>query len=263
MELNDNTREISDIIKKVKELDKKYKDSIVGRKEICEVLISDLSSLKDKVSVLYNEVSRVRSDYEFKTGDYITDVKLALSLILRLANNKEEKYEIRPFYSNCFISPETKHGERNHELVGSSTLIIGEKTALDSLDCSKVYFGSDLGKETLKLVENGNSLIIVSNDYFSGCKPGYLLRTFTPIVVDEFDIRGSGSKPDISCYLFDDELKVAVEKFLQFVSVNGYDIEGLDEDDLYEAINNQYESKKDQPAVKKLTRKDNNNNNLQ
>ena len=52
-------------------------------------------------------------------------------------------------------------------------------------------------------------------------------------------------------YLFDDELKTATEKLMKFITENGADIKGLNEDKLFEVINKQ---SKTEGFIKKLKR---------
>ncbi len=249
----EDMQELSVCMQKVKELEEKYNESILDRQKIAFELKEELDSLRLFTWLLNNRINGIYSKYERlsdKEYPFVTDYELAMRLLLRLANSNEEKYIVKPFYSSDFLSQETKHGDRDFEITEGTTLIIGEKGVLDSIDNSKSYCGSELGKITYQLVKNGYSLIIGTNNYFDiNVKPGSGLSTFHNINVTEFDIRCCG--PDLSCYLFDDELKTATEKLMKFITENGADIKGLNEDKLFEVINKQ---SKTEGFIKKLKR---------
>lgn len=249
----EDMQELSVCMQKVKELEEKYNESIFDRQKIAFELKEELDSLRLFTWLLNNRINGIYSKYERlsdKEYPFVTDYELAMRLLLRLANSNEEKYIVKPFYSSDFLSQETKHGDRDFEITEGTTLIIGEKGVLDSIDNSKSYWGSELGKITYQLVKNGYSLIIGTNNYFDiNVKPGSGLSTFHNINVTEFDIRCCG--PDLSCYLFDDELKTATEKLMKFITENGADIKGLNEDKLFEVINKQ---SKTEGFIKKLKR---------
>ena len=240
-------------MQKVRELEERYNDSIFNRQKIALELKEELYSLRIFTWILNNRVDGLHSKYERlsdKKDPFVTDSELAMRVLLRLANGKEEKYIVKPFYSSDFLSQETKHGDKDFGITEGTTLIIGEKTILESIDNSKSYWGSELGRITYQLVKDGYSLIIGTNNYFdTNVKPGSGLSVFDSINVTEFDIKCCG--PNLSCYLFDDELKTAVEKFMKFIVEYSADIKGLDEEKLFEVINKQTKTK---GFIKKLKR---------
>ena len=241
----EDIQELSVCMQKVKELEEKYNESILDRQKIAFELKEELDSLRIFTWLLNEKVDGLHSKYKSlsdKEYPFVTDFELAMRLLLRLANSNKEKYIVKPFYSSDFLPQETKHGDRDLWVAEGTTLIIGEKSVLDGIDNSKSYWGSELGKITYQLVKNGHSLVIGTNNYFdTNVKPGSGLSVFHNIDVAEFDIKCCG--PKLSCYLFDDELKTAAEKFMKFIAENGADIKGLNEDKLFEVINGQSKTK--------------------
>ena len=87
---------------------------------------------------------------------------------------------------------------------------------------------------TNNILKQGHSLIVVTDSYYeNNVKPwSYIYNKFQKI-----DIGVSNLFSNISCYLYDDELKTAVKKFINFIKDNGADIKGIDEEQLFNVIN--------------------------
>lgn len=246
----EDINEFYECMKKVKELEAKYNKAFLNRIKIAAKLKNELYNLRIFTWLLNNKVDRLHSKYEIKANklnDFITDYKLAMRLILRLANSNGDKYEMKRFHSNDYISGEIKCDDKEENM----TFIIGEKKALEKIDNYKLYFKEELIRKNFELLKNGYSLVVVTNNYFDdNAKLQNLAKFLENIILLDIETSGSSlNSPDISCYLFNDELKEAVEKFKKYIINNGPDIKGLDEEELFKVINNQYNTK---DFIKKL-----------
>ena len=234
----DDINNLALVIKRINELEQKYNESILERRDIALELKNLLDELRLFSNIFDKKANELFHKYDYlscKENKRINDTELAIRLILRLANTGDKEYISKKFYSKSFISPESIHGDRDYCISNDSTLFIGEKNVLDKIDNHKIYYDNKLGCIAHDLIKDGHSLIIATNSYFeSNIRPGTGLKFFENIDVSESTIKGD---PNIWCYLFDDELKIAVEKFMLFIDEVTSDINGIDEDVLFDLIN--------------------------
>lgn len=211
-------------------LRQKHDKSVTGRVESAKTLKEDASAIVAFMHILTNNLQSDIRGYDNELNEQypiVTDFNLAMNVILRLANSKGEKYTKKEF--------STWHNSLGEEL--RTTIIIGDKSVLENEESTMLPI-SYLGKLTSELVSTRNSLIITTQNSVDNCViPS---RNDTPEVV-EYTINCSSPQdwPNslLSCFLFEDELRNATEKFLRFIKKNGPDIKGMNEDELFKTIN--------------------------
>lgn len=210
-----------------------YKNAISGRKEIAEDIRNRLEFINKFLYHLTGDINKLSSEFEY-VERFISDYKMAMRLFLRLANVDSNNFILKKVsYTNLF-SFERRYDDREPELTCDNVWIIGEKNALDNIDEEKIYFGSELASITNNILKQGHSLIVVTDSYYeNNVKPwSYDCNKFQKINIGVSNLFSS-----ISCYLYNDELKIAVNKFLKFIKENGADIKGIDEEELFNVIN--------------------------
>lgn len=243
----DDIRDLAIYYQEILDLKEKYNSAIVGRKKIACEIRKKLLLINKFLYSFDNRNKALDTEMEY-AEEFINDWEKAMELLLRLANEKEDKYLLKSFFSTDYVSFEIMHGDRSHETICGTILVIGEKEVLDKIDAKKYYYGSDFGKITNEILKNGHSLVILTNHYNeNNVKPW----NYDSRIIQKVDIKTSGEIGDISCYLYDDDLRKAVNKFLTFINQNGADIKGIDEDILFDIIKLS-ESEFDKEQAKKL-----------
>ena len=218
----------NDIINEINELDEQYKVSLTGRKQI-------LSEIKKRIELMRkNDIKdpnlrQLENHYSYRDY-YISDYKLVMNILLRLANNLSDKYEIKEVCGTDFVDI---GGNEIRQIYGK-TLVITEQEVLNQIE-DKLYKDNEFSKLSERIINDGHSMIIVTYNYFDGrMKP----RLSNLKDINKINIKNGGLVGDISCYLHNDELYQAVSKFMQYIELNGPDFTNIDEDTLYELIIN-------------------------
>lgn len=210
-----------------------YANATSGRKEIAEDIRNRLEFVNKFLYNLTGDIKKLSSEFEY-VERFISDYKLAMRLILRLANVDRNNFILKKFFYTNSFPFERRYDGREPELTCDNVWIIGAKKVLDNIDEEKMYLGSELASITNNILKQGHSLIVVTDSYYeNNVKPwSYDCNKFQKINIGVSNLFSS-----ISCYLCDDELKIAVNKFMTFIKENGADIKGIDEEQLFNVIN--------------------------
>lgn len=228
----DDVREFAMYYQEILDLKDKYASVAIGRKEIAKEIREKLSPLNTFLHYLINRNEGLDTEFEY-AEQYISDYEMAIRLLLRLANENGDNFTLKRFVATSFASFETQHGDREHVQVGGNVWVIGEKIILDKVDEKEHYFGSDFGKIANSILQNGHSLVIMTDHiYENNVQPW----TYDSNEIQRTNISVHGMLSDISCYLYNDNLRNAVNKFMAFINQNGADIKGIDENQLFDIM---------------------------
>lgn len=228
----DDIRKLAIYYQEILDLKEKYNSAIVGRKKIACEIREKLLLINKFLYYFDNRNKALDTEMEYAEA-FISDCEKAMNLLLRLANENENKFLLKRFSTTSYASFEIMHGDREHKNICGNIWLIGEKEVLDKIDSNNYYYGSDFGQITNAILKNNHSLIILTDHYYeNNVKPW----NYDSRIIQKVDIKTSGMLGNISCYLYDDDLRIAVNKFLTFINQNGADIKGIDEDSLFDII---------------------------
>ena len=226
----EDTWEIINGYQELQNLVKEYHLLSLNRKQKSEEIHKKACLLKSLNGILEGEISTIANDYRYT--DFITDYDLALKTIISLANVENEEFGIKRFFANDFASFEIQHGDREYGEVNGNIWFIANNKLLDMIDNNKPYFGSSFSKVCNEILNKHYSLIVFTDHYFeNNVKPSIYNRS-----IECYSFRVKGMFSDISCYLYDDNLRDAVRMFAQFINENGADIKGINDDILFDNI---------------------------
>ncbi len=215
----------------VLDLKDSYVNTTIGRNAIASEIREKLVPLKTFLSFLTSSSTALDTRFE-SAAHFISDYEMAMRLLVRLANENGDNFVLKKFSATSSASFEKQHGDREQEQIGGNVWVIGEKCVLTDVDEKKDYFGSDFGKVASGIVQNEHSLVMLTDH----CYANNVMPWYYPSEVQRMDIQVDGMLSDISCYLYDDDLRGAVNKFMAFINQNGADIKGIDEERLFEIM---------------------------
>ena len=218
-------------LKDVQALTKSYSTSYT-RKQAAEEICKKITPIETFLWLTQDRLKGLKSSLEH-SDEFVNDTYLAMGLILRLANTLGEQYVLKTLYTSDFCSQETKHGDKEYSKADGTIWIIGSKNIVETIK-DKMYYGSELSTELTNIVANGDELIVCTNHYFVSNVVPFKYSAKLEI----FQIRTSGLTSDIKCYVRDGALQDAVTLFRSYITNNGGDISGLNQDKLYEIIRN-------------------------
>ena len=221
--------ELQKELSEIRKLHQEYQNTITGRKQIIKEIRIKIDFIKSKTTVFNSELKELEDYYEYR-GSYINDNELVMDLILRLANNYEDNYDMREVYVVDFIND----GTITKKITGKALVIATNETLTDYVDLKEYYY-DELSALSTRLINKGNSMVMVTDNAFVGnVKPRYKdLKKINLI-----DIKISSILSNISCFLHGDALEKAVLKIARYISINGPDFSGIDEEDLFNTIVN-------------------------
>jgi len=209
-----------------------YMKATVGRKELASDIEERLSVLKSFLNYLTNSVIGLDNDLSY-VQHYVSDYKMALRLLLRLANEKDDKFILKRFVVTDIVSFEKQHGDREYENISGNIWVIGEKAILDKIDDKEYYFGCEFKKVANDILKQGYSLVIMT-DYNN--LDNVIPSNYNYGNIQRVNIQVANMFSDMICYLYDDNLKRSVDKFESFINKNGADIKGIDENTLFDIV---------------------------
>ncbi len=215
----------------VLDLKDSYVNAAIGRNAIANEIREKLIPMEAFLSFLTSNSKAIDARFE-SAAHFISDYGMAMRLLVRLANENGDNFVLKKFSVTGLASFERQHGDRAHEQIGGNIWVIGEKCVLAEVDAEKDYFGSEFGKVADRLVQNGHSLVILTDH----CYVNNVMPWHYPSEVQRTAVKVDGMFSDISCYLYDDDLRGAVNKFMTFINQNGADIKGIDEEQLFEIM---------------------------
>lgn len=225
--------ELAHDYQEILDLEEKYKQATLGKKQIAEEIRKKIFFFNRFVSHLKGYMHSINQTYEY-SQEIITDLEKAIRIILRLANQNTDSYSINSLKISGRRNFETIHGDKQSAELEGIVWIITNKEALKELDSNKIYPAHEISNITLNFLKKGYSLIIFTNySYDSIVKPNLFNTDLTEEKISTHDLNSG-----ISCYLQADELSNALNIFLNYISENGADIKDLDENELYQYLIN-------------------------
>ena len=233
---------LKDMIKQAIEYEETYKNADGKRKEIAKDLRTSVGEIYDALAVIAGDY-RSLSSYYATINDSVTEPLMCLELLVKLANVNGEKYQLKRFIGS--VIPDLSLEKMNNEQkeFWRYFYVISDKEVIDELSKKDFFTGSNFGLIAEKIVKD-HSLILLK-DYMSG----FVNNAFPPIYDCDREDIPVGNKDystmylAIECYLQNDELKEAVDKFIEFGDDFGYDIEGIEKDKLFDLVNNKKSKK--------------------
>ena len=218
---------VDELYERVKALKEEYLKATTGRRQILKEMLETIKELRKCTKKYKNELDQIEMCYKLRNY-YISDYRLVMNVILKLANKKEEKYGMKEITSTDFVR---FNNDKVKQVYGKS-LVITDKEVLDNIDETKYFYYDEFSALASRIINSGNSMIIVTPNYFeSNVKPkDYLAKAL------RYDLKHGGFMGDISCFLQGDELKKIIWKIMDYINLNGPDFQDIDEDTLCNLI---------------------------
>ena len=150
-----------------------------------------------------------------------------MELILNLANKADNRYELKTIYAEKSLNSNT-------DSLYCKTLIITDNRITPSID-KQIYKCNEIYSIIKAFIESQYSIVVITQNVCNGdVKPKESL--FNNITYRH--IKNSGLAGDISCYLYDDELKIAIDKLIEYIKEYGADFTNIELDKLTELVSN-------------------------
>lgn len=229
-EISITTTDIMDFAnsyEKLKKLLDSYSSSY-SRKQAANEIREKIAPIQTFLWIVKNKLLELDKMFEY-LPHFVNDYEMAMNLLLRLANNGSNKYVLKKFHSSDCISFESEQSD----IRDGNIWIISQNDIIKNIP-KKNYFSYEFGIITTELVKAGFPIIILTDHHF----PINILSSAYCGRLERFSIKVSGFFSDITCFVYDDELMLAVTKFRAWLAQNGGDIKGLNEDILFDLIQN-------------------------
>lgn len=221
------------ILDEIRELHKKYSEVIEGRKNIASEIKKKINELKNITPIYNAELDELERIYKYRE-DYISDYKLTMDLLLRLLNSKESIYSLKEVTTTGYYN---STGSEVNRLYGK-ILFITYSSLADKIE-DKIYHYGEFKDIISKEINNGYPMIIVTNNIFeNSVKPNK-----NDVKCDMvYDIKSASSIGNITCYANGVDFQESLNKFINYVNINGPDFTNIDEDSLFNLMNNNSKS---------------------
>ena len=201
------------------------------RKQIAQEILGKIKPIETFLWIVGNELKSVNNMCE--SLEDVSDIELAMNLIVKLANTETTDYIFKKFYVADLTFQETRHGDREHSLARGTVCVIGKKDVIESIE-DKEYVGSELASQLTNMAISGYELIVCTDHYYKN----NVLPWHYSVTLEMFQIRTAGLTSEIKCYVHDGPLQDAVTLLRSYITQNGGNISGLSEDKLIELIRN-------------------------
>ena len=216
-----------ELLEEIRKLNEEYQHTIEGRKNIIKSIRKKIGAIREQTNAFNPELNELERYYSYRDY-YISDYKLVLNLLLRLANRNEELYQMKEVQTNDFFQV----GKDNKRLY-SEVLFITDNEAMEKFG-DHLYYYDEFANLATDLVDKGHSLIVTTKNMFEGnVKPKKQEVKCDSI----FDIRNIGLIGNITCYINSPDLKESIDKLTRFIEANGPDFSNIDEDTLFNLMN--------------------------
>ena len=230
----------------IKELKEKYIKGEENRKKLGEEILLRTCILRDLMGII--ERSMVTGEFDYKYPDYISDYYKALDLLIKLANNNGvKKYSLMQLMTKQTASQETRHGDKETKMFEGDIWVIGDNNILRNVDNNKCYCCSEFKNAAVNIINENNSLVIITNHYFESS----ILPRESEVKSDIRTIDVDGIFSGICCYTYNDELGLAVRQLKNYIDVYGGNINNISTETLVERINEMEKNNKTLKRVKK------------
>lgn len=228
----EDIREFANDYEQVLSLIEKYKKSVTNRYSIATEIVEKLSPL-EKFIFLFKDKNHNLATYYANISSRLSDPKLAIRVLLDLANLENEEYIIKSFNTRDFSIFTVDNDPKE---LGGNVLLLAKKEAFLNIDDDGYYFRNDFDKMALSIFSKGYSVVIVTDHGYQSVISKW--KNNTP---QGNQLESNG---DLYYYLQDDDsLTKAVNTLIDFIYQNGGDLRGINRDDLFEVLKKEQQEK--------------------
>ncbi|MBQ6323794.1 MAG: GNAT family N-acetyltransferase [Bacilli bacterium] len=180
-----------------------------------------------KAKELIQEVGDSLVIFEYENQDKISDCRKVLEILLELANQNGEKYQIKEVYNREWCNEEDRrfYENRPEKSEDNTSLIIAKKEALEELDDNKVLWFGEYMKRMLS--EKYSIVITVKSHRPTNIMSDALDGNKHEFKLDYVREEKNGEFSNIGCYTFDDELNDAVNMLCEYINIYGDELVGF------------------------------------
>ena len=221
-------KDYREILNEINELHAKYPKTVLGRKEIIKEIKNKINEIRKITSVCNPELDELERYYGYREY-YVSDYNVVMSLLLRLLNCEEESFSLKELTTTGYYN--TAGSEANK--LFSKITFITQTSLCEKID-DHLYYFDEFKELASKYINNGYSMIIITSNLF---EPSVKPKQSAVNCDNIYNIRNSGLKGNITCYCNGTIVKEALDKLINFINDNGPDFSNIDEDTLFEIIN--------------------------
>ncbi len=225
----DDVKDFYLLYQQITQLEDKYNELIVGRKEAAQVLCDKLELLEEMSKFITEKIERKNNHYGKcrNTIVFSENTDKVLEILLHLANDEGEHYDAQRIWYTSYQNSE-RHGYRDTSETSSSFILLTDKEALKEYNKSK----KSSIKEKLQNIYQKYSMILI------GLTEDIISRLNIPEI----------QKFGIYMYQFalcpkEDELTKSTKAFIDFIKENGSDFDQMEIVDLVEIIKSKYKDR--------------------
>ena len=124
----------NELYQRIKILKEEYDLAKTGRREIANEMLKTIKELRSCSKNFKNELDQLEGCYKLRNY-YISDYKLVMNVILRLANTNDEKYGMKEITATDFI----KYNDDEVKQVYGKALVIASSDVLDKINSEKLF----------------------------------------------------------------------------------------------------------------------------
>ena len=206
-----------------------YNMNFEKRKELRSQILLKSKQLDMPIEYINNNVENIKRKYRYADNKF-DDYEKVINII-KLLIQSDMEYEIKNINFDGYLKY-SKYGESEFELVNCNLMILSDIDTLNNINTLNNYDDDQIKCILQKLINDGKSFVVGTNYH------DRILTNFKNVVktkiLESYSI-------DIYCYLNDDKnLEKAISKLEKYTNDNGYDINGVDEDEIVSTINNYY-----------------------
>ena len=202
------------------------------RKQVSQEIVDKIVPTQFFLEFLTHKLAVVKN--HFSNKDRMENCDIALNLIVRLANNNAQHYILKKFpLSEKVTLTISRHGEKETINATGYAWVIGEQDVISSIK-EKTYSSGEFRQILTNIAKSGHPIVVTSTQCFGGD----IYPQYYDVRLEYRQIRASGEYKCIMCYLKDDSLMDAICTFQAWTRQNGADLARLDEDKLFELMQN-------------------------
>lgn len=233
MEKIDLTNKLDELCNKYKlliELREKYKQGIENRRELANRITTTSDEIKKLLADFNGDLFQDRLLF-----DFITDYEQILKLLLKFANDGDNRYDLR------------KYSIKSRESDNWFVWVISDRYALDNLNIKEDH-PQYYKHEFTRLISENNSIVLITNyGYYWDIAPDANNRSVRRTNMRKF--HADGFMSSLYCYTYSDALSLAVDKLEVFINRFGGDTVGHSLDTIIGLAEKAYkDSEKNKPC---------------
>ncbi len=227
-------REFADDYEYVLSLVKQYRNSITNRYDIAMKIVENLVPLEQFI-FLFKDKNHHLASYYANISSQLSNPRLAIEVLLGLANLEKEDYAIKSFNTIDFSIFKVDKDSRE---LGGNILLLAKKEVFSFIDDEGYYFRNDFDKIASSIFNKGYSLVIVTDHGYQSIVSKWKINT-----PKNNSLESSGN---LYYYLQgEDSLTTAVNTLVDFIFKNGGDLNSMDKENLLEVLVKQQKGNSD------------------